>query len=126
PLRMTQAGDAVDDLARLDVDDADAVVAEFGDEETFAAQVERHMIDAADDLAERDLRLEPQWFGRLRRRACGGEPKCKGDDARMRKGGNREKLSVHAQSPRRYEHCAELGRSPSDGEPAFPQRPQAS
>src|SRR5450759_4386944 len=27
---------------------------------------------------------------------------------------------VHAQSPRRIERCAELGRRPSDGEPAFP------
>src|SRR2546429_7327066 len=27
---------------------------------------------------------------------------------------------VHAQSPRRIERCAELGREPSDGESAFP------
>jgi hypothetical protein len=36
--------------------------------------------------------------------------------------GNRKLTVVHAQSPRGIEYCAELGRGPSIGEPAFPRR----
>src|SRR5712671_2670900 len=60
-------------------------------------------------------------------RLLGGKPRV--DTNRLRAGANLCKrvigeyrlLSiVHAQSPRKTECCAELGREPSDGESAFP------
>ena len=97
-LRVAQPADAVHHLARRDVDHADAVVAELGDEQPMMREVERHVVDAADHLAERDFGFELQRLGRRGGAACGGERERQ--DARQIKDEHRDWTSVHAQSPR--------------------------
>src|SRR5882757_7312105 len=70
-LRLAEPGDPVQDLALLQVDDAHAVVAEFGHEQKLPIGVESKVIDAARHGAERDLCLEHQGrrvLGPTRRR----------------------------------------------------------
>jgi hypothetical protein len=50
----------VHDLARGEIKDADAVVSQFGDEQPLAREVDRHVIDPAGHVAQRNLGLEPQ------------------------------------------------------------------
>ena len=60
------------DLALFEIDDADAVVAELGDEQPLAVGVEGKVVDAAGHGAERDLRLERQGRGSAARLAAAG------------------------------------------------------
>ncbi|MER9237102.1 hypothetical protein NKI56_34885 [Mesorhizobium sp. M0622] len=64
-LRLLQAGDPMEDLTGVKVDNIDAVVTEFGDEQPPPNTIDRHVIDAARDVFERDCSLEDQR--RLRR-----------------------------------------------------------
>src|SRR5262245_2316434 len=59
-LRFLQSGNDVPYLARVQIDDRDAVIAELGNEETLPGQIDREVIDAAGDLAERNLGFELQ------------------------------------------------------------------
>ena len=63
-LRLLEAADPVDDLALRQVDDAQAAVAELGNEQTLAGKVHRQMVDAALHRAQGDLALQ-------RKRAAG-------------------------------------------------------
>src|SRR5258708_38673907 len=55
------------DLSLRHVDDADRVVAEFGDKEAMMFEIEGEMVYSAGDVAERDLALEGQGVGRRRK-----------------------------------------------------------
>ena len=57
-LRLAQAGDRAQHLARCQIDHAQAVVAELGNKQPLALHIDAEVIDPAADLAERDLRLE--------------------------------------------------------------------
>jgi len=46
------AGNSVHDAGALDIQNSDAVVAEFRDEQALVRRVERQVVDAADDVAE--------------------------------------------------------------------------
>src|SRR5262245_13195017 len=59
-LRFLQSSNDVPYLARIQIDDRDAVVAELGNEEALPGQIDREVIDAAGDLAERNLGFELQ------------------------------------------------------------------
>jgi hypothetical protein len=60
PLRLLHPGEAAYQLASLEIDDTDAVVAELGDEQPTAIEIDRHVIDASAHRAERDLAFELQ------------------------------------------------------------------
>jgi len=57
------------------VDNADAVIAEFGHEQSLPLQVHRHVIDPAAHIAEQDLGFELEGFliCRLSRRGVAGQ-----------------------------------------------------
>jgi hypothetical protein len=55
------------------VDDAHAVVAEVGNKQPLAIQIDAEMVDPAVHLAERDLGLQDEWRARHLRRARGGQ-----------------------------------------------------
>jgi hypothetical protein len=59
-LRFLQSGDDVLYLARIQIDDRDAIIAELSNEETLPGQIDREVIDAAGDLAKRNLGFELQ------------------------------------------------------------------
>jgi hypothetical protein len=50
-LRLIEAADPAEELARSQIHDAQAIVAELGDEKSFASEIDREMIDPAADLA---------------------------------------------------------------------------
>src|SRR5215472_5721914 len=76
-LRLVQTANPMEHLARRQIDDAQAVVAELRNEQPLPLRIEAEMIDAAAHLPERYLRLEYQrWACRLR--ICRGGP----DEAR--------------------------------------------
>jgi hypothetical protein len=74
------------DLAIPEIDDADAVVAELGDEQPLTRNVDRHMIDPAGDAAQRDLALELQQRLRLCDRDARREEHRSRQDRRDRAG----------------------------------------
>ena len=57
-LRLLQPRDPAKDLALVEIDDTEAAVAEFGDEEPMAREIDRQMIDPAVDVTEGDLVLK--------------------------------------------------------------------
>jgi hypothetical protein len=59
----------MDHLTRAQIDGIDAAIAEFGNEQTAAAEIHRHVIDAAGYIGECDCRLK---FERRRPRSCIG------------------------------------------------------
>jgi hypothetical protein len=66
-LRLLQPVDPLKDLSGLNVDNIDAVVTEFGDEQSLPGTIDRHVIDAARDVFEWDCSLEDQrWTRRCR------------------------------------------------------------
>ena len=66
-LRLAQASDPAQYLARRQIDHAQAIITELRNEQPLPFRIDGEMIDAAADLTERDLRLEHQWCGgRLR------------------------------------------------------------
>src|SRR5262245_31294989 len=72
-----QTGDPVQHLARCQIHDAKAVVAELGNKQPLPLQIDSKVIDAAANLPEGYLRLKYQrWVCRLR--SCRGGP----DEAR--------------------------------------------
>jgi len=79
-LRLAQIGDPTQHLARCQIHNAEAVVAELRNQQPLALQIDAEVIDAAADLAERYPRLEYQrWAPRLR--ICRSGP----DEARRQK-----------------------------------------
>ena len=68
-LRLIELADPAQQLARSKIHDTQAIVAELGDEQSIAGEVDCEVIDAAPDLAERNLLLQNQ---RLRRPGRGG------------------------------------------------------
>ena len=72
-LRLIELADPAQELACGKIHDAQAIVAELGHEQPVPGEVDREMIDAAADLAERDLLLQHQ---RLRRTGSGGPPQA--------------------------------------------------
>ena len=72
-LRLIELADPAQHFACSKIHDAQAIVAELGDEQSLAGEVDREMIDAAPDLAERNLLLQNQ---RLRRPGSGGPPQA--------------------------------------------------
>src|SRR3954453_8347059 len=65
----------MDDLAGIDIDDADRVVAKLGNEQPVTRGIKRQVIDPPGDIAERNLRFEPEQvslgrYGRLGYRHC--------------------------------------------------------
>src|SRR5262249_57043120 len=76
-LRLAQTGDPLQHLARCQIHDAKAVVAELGNKQPLPLQIDSKVIDAAANLPEGYLRLKYQrWVCRLR--SCRGGP----DEAR--------------------------------------------
>ena len=78
----------MEDLARPKVDNVHAVVTQFGDEQSPPGTVDRHVINAARDVFERDCSLQDQrWTRRCRADGardkvdCRDEPKGKTGDA---------------------------------------------
>src|SRR5262244_3334913 len=66
-LRLAQTGDPVQHLARCQIHDAKAVVAELGNKQPLPPQIDSKVIDAAANLPERYLGLKYQgWACRLR------------------------------------------------------------
>jgi hypothetical protein len=59
-LRLTQSGNPLNDFTRLEIDNADSVIAELGDEESLPRQVNRQVIDSTAHFAERDLGFQLQ------------------------------------------------------------------
>ena len=57
-LRLLQPRDPAKDLALVEIDDTEAAVAEFGDEEPMAREIDRQMINPAVDVTEGDLVLK--------------------------------------------------------------------
>jgi len=57
-LRLFQACQALHNLALLDVDNADRVIAELGHKQPLPIGICRHVIDAAANVAERNSRLQ--------------------------------------------------------------------
>jgi hypothetical protein len=56
-LRLAQPGDCAHRFSSCQIDDAQAVVAQLGDEQPLPLQIDAEMVDPAADLAERDLSL---------------------------------------------------------------------
>jgi hypothetical protein len=69
-LRFRQAVDGPSLLARRKIDYADAVVAQFGNEQTPPRHIDRHVINTPPYRAERNLGIKPQWL-RIRTGPCG-------------------------------------------------------
>src|SRR5215468_12072306 len=66
-LRLAQTGDPVQHLARCQIHDAKALVAELGNKQPLPLQIDSEVIDAAANLPERYLGLKYQgWACRLR------------------------------------------------------------
>jgi hypothetical protein len=57
PLAAHESGDRPQDFPGDEIDDTEAVVAEFGNEEPFAFQINREMVDPTADGAEWNPRL---------------------------------------------------------------------
>jgi hypothetical protein len=77
-LRLAQASDPAQYLARRQINHADTVIAELGNKEPLPLRIDAEMIDAATDLTERDLRLEHQRCGgRLRQQGRGPHQACR-------------------------------------------------
>ena len=49
PLRLAESGDRPQDFPGDEIDDTEAVAAEFGNEEPFAFQIDREMVDPTAD-----------------------------------------------------------------------------
>lgn len=69
-IRLREIGDALrfvepyqpaDDLARIDVDNGDRVVSEFGDEQPPLRHIDRQVIDAASDISQGNPCFQNQW-----------------------------------------------------------------
>src|SRR5215469_9588027 len=87
-LRLAQTRDPVQHLARCQIHDGKAVVAELRNQQPLPLQIDSEVIDAAANLPQRYLCLEYQrWACRLR--ICRGGP----DEAR----GQQDRPSQHAQ-----------------------------
>jgi hypothetical protein len=59
-LRLIEIADPAHELARSKVNDAQTVVAELRDEQSFAGEVDREMVDPAPHVAKGNLLLEHQ------------------------------------------------------------------
>lgn len=70
PLRFAQARDVPEHPAGIKVDGIDRAVAEFGDDEPLAGQVDRQVVDPPRHLPEvdRSFEHEPRFLGNRRRR----------------------------------------------------------
>ncbi len=81
-LRLAQSFDPAQQGACFQIDHAEAVIAQLGDEQPLAREIDGEMVDAAADFSERDLglELERRGLGRPTRRADRGDDK--GEDAR--------------------------------------------
>ena len=66
-MRLFQSRDRLQQFAIGEIDDADTVVAQFGHEQPLPFQIDRHVVDTAGDIAERNFRfdLERRRFRRL-------------------------------------------------------------
>ncbi|MES0131267.1 hypothetical protein [Mesorhizobium sp. M0029] len=86
-LRLLQAGDPMEDLTGLKVDNIDAVVTELGDEQSPSSKIDRHVIDTPRDVFERDCSLEDQR--RLRQSRVDGayDQGDRGDEPKGHAGG---------------------------------------
>ncbi|MEH2570279.1 hypothetical protein [Bradyrhizobium sp. AZCC 2289] len=57
-LRVLQSRDPADQFAIWKIDDANGVIAQFGNEQTLPLQVDGHVIDAATHVAQHNFGLE--------------------------------------------------------------------
>src|SRR4051794_9159741 len=64
-LWLIQSGDPMKDPCPLEIDNSDAVVAEFSHKKPVTREIDGHVIDPARDMTERDLRLELERCGIL-------------------------------------------------------------
>ena len=87
-MRLSEPTDPAQEPARRKIHDTQAVVAELGDEQTFAGEVDREMIDPAADLAQGNLALQHE---RLSRAGSGGP----------RESNSPTRIKVAASSPQR-------------------------
>src|SRR5258708_110430 len=69
-LRLLQFGNDVPYLLLIQIDDSDGIVAELGYEQMSPGQIDRHVIDPALNVAQRDLSFELQRRGARRLREC--------------------------------------------------------
>jgi hypothetical protein len=60
-LGLLQFVDPAKQLALFQVDYSDAVVAQLGDEQALATEIDCHVVDPAHDIPERNLRLDLHW-----------------------------------------------------------------
>src|SRR6185437_5848312 len=71
-LGLTKSTEAVDRSAFAQIDHVDRVVTQLGDEEAFAADIDRHVVDPSADVFERNRPLEKECRFRFRcNTACG-------------------------------------------------------
>ncbi len=91
-LRLLLVLQVPDQLSHLEVDDADSVVAELGDEKALAPEVDREMIDPARDRPKRNLALQNQ------RRICGRRKGRAREDAQADRQ-NQKRLHGHTLEP---------------------------
>src|SRR5689334_13318002 len=63
-LGFAQSGEAVKQSAALNIDHVERAVAEFGDEQSAALQVDRHVIDAPANIRELDFPFQDQRLAR--------------------------------------------------------------
>jgi hypothetical protein len=79
-LGLVQAAEPVEELALLEIDDAEAAVAELGHEQALPGEVDGEMVDPAPYLAQRDLALK-------RERVSGGRTVSRREDRPEKQGG---------------------------------------
>src|SRR5216684_3639796 len=89
PLRLVQSGNGSDQTVSGQVDNADAVIAEFGHEKSLPLQIDRHVIDPAAHIAERDLGFKLQG-------------------SRISRSGRQYRPGQHREADQRRTHCPEL------------------
>ena len=101
-LRFPQSGNRLNDLALLEVDDPDGVVAELGNEEPLPRQINRHVINSTAHFAERNLgfKLQRHRICRLRSWPNNPDQQCRRQDryrnCETSKRGHDVRLSLHA------------------------------
>ena len=104
-LRFPQSGNRLYDLTFLEVDDPDAVIAKFGNEESLPRQINRHVVDPTAHFAEWNLGFEQQRSFCLRDWPTNPNQQCcRCDRYRNRatsKLGHEVRLSLHAFNRRR-------------------------
>jgi hypothetical protein len=85
-LRLGLFRDAVDDFARGEIDDADGIVAELGNEQPIADRIDRHVVDPAAHIAQQYLCFQTQGLrlDRLRRGWTGDGQEHRGCDRDLR------------------------------------------